>query len=181
MISSGLWGASTAAEVSFEKLGRKKMMEQIKEVFTDQPGRPKPIVAPEPPVPAPVVKAPPPAPAPPTPAPPAATAPAPPIPAPPAAAAPVQAELVQAASGLLEAGLKFLESLAPPKETPAAAPSSMAPLKKAVSSLVRTDPETNRPVLAIPLPEGLTAERLADTIGGLLTKLAGASTHGAGA
>jgi hypothetical protein len=90
-------------------------------------------------------------------------------------------ELVQAASGLLEAGLKFLESLAPPKETPAAAPSARAPLEKAASSLVRTDPETSRPVLAIPLPEGVTAERLADTIGGLLTRLAGTPTRDAGA
>src|SRR6267143_7189396 len=34
-------------EISFEKLGRKNMMHVIKEVFSDQPGRPKPVLTPE--------------------------------------------------------------------------------------------------------------------------------------
>ena len=46
------------------------------------------------------------------------------------------------------------------------------PLKHAVANLVRADPETNRPVLAFPLPETLTAERISDAVGGLLSRLA---------
>jgi hypothetical protein len=34
-------------EISFEKLGRKSMMHVIKDVFSDQPGRPKPVLTPE--------------------------------------------------------------------------------------------------------------------------------------
>ena len=34
----------TKDEISFEKLGRKSMMRAIKEVFSDQVGRPKPII-----------------------------------------------------------------------------------------------------------------------------------------
>jgi predicted nucleic acid-binding Zn finger protein len=33
-------------EISFEKLGRKSMMHVIKDVFSDQPGRPKPALTP---------------------------------------------------------------------------------------------------------------------------------------
>src|SRR5712671_4924160 len=34
-------------EISFEKLGRKSMMHVIKDVFSEQPGRPKPVLTPE--------------------------------------------------------------------------------------------------------------------------------------
>ncbi|MCP5113693.1 MAG: hypothetical protein GY953_22900, partial [bacterium] len=49
-----------------------------------------------------------------------------------------------------------------------------------VSSLVGSDPKTKRPVLAIPLPEDFTAERLVEGIGGLLAKLSGESAKRAG-
>ncbi len=58
---------------------------------------------------------------------------------------------------MLEAGLRFLESL--------------GPLDQALSTLVRTDPQTNRPTLAIPLPENFSAQRVAGAIEGLLARL----------
>jgi hypothetical protein len=48
---------SPTAEVSFAKLGRKSVLQAVKEVFADQPGRPKPIVDSAPPQPIPVVAA----------------------------------------------------------------------------------------------------------------------------
>ena len=44
-------------EISFEKLGRKSMMHVIKEVFSDQPCRPKPVLTPEAPQPVAVTEA----------------------------------------------------------------------------------------------------------------------------
>jgi superfamily II DNA/RNA helicase len=47
----------TRDEISFEKLGRKSMMHAIKEVFSDQHGRPQPVLSPEAPQPIAVTKA----------------------------------------------------------------------------------------------------------------------------
>jgi hypothetical protein len=69
-----------------------------------------------------------------------------------------------AAAGFLEAGVKFLESLA--------GTSSVA---GAIGDLVKTDPETKRPVLTIPLPGNITAERLARAVRGLLSGISSAS------
>jgi SNF2 family DNA or RNA helicase len=124
---AGLFDAPTD-EINFEKLGRKSMMEVIEEVSVDRP-RPPEITLPSP-------------------------APDPRPPAPSLSPAP---NLAPAATALLEAGLRFLESL--------------GPLDQALSTLVRTDPQTNRPSLAIPLPESFTAERVAGAIGGLLARL----------
>ena len=44
-------------EISFEKLGRKSMMHVIKDVFSDQPDRPKPVLTSEAPQPVAVVEA----------------------------------------------------------------------------------------------------------------------------
>src|SRR5258708_1274968 len=44
-------------EISFEKLGRKSMMHVIKDVFSEQPGRPKPVLTPEAPQPVAVMEA----------------------------------------------------------------------------------------------------------------------------
>lgn len=117
-------------EVSFEKLGRKSMMQVIKDVFCEAPATPQPA------------------------APPAAPPPPPPLPS---AAAPPQADLSAAAATLLEAGLQFLDALAAPK-----------------GPLLRTDPETNRPMLAIPLPENFDAGRLLGALSGLLRRATGA-------
>src|SRR6202163_5173562 len=40
---------SPTGEVSFEKLGRKTVLQAVKEIFANQPGRPKPVVSEEPP------------------------------------------------------------------------------------------------------------------------------------
>jgi SNF2 family DNA or RNA helicase len=124
---SGLFD-SAADEVSFEKLGRKSMMQVIKEVFAEQPARPAPPPPPEP-------------------------------------AAPPQPDssqvFAQAATRFLEAGLQWIESFVPPRTMAAAA---------SATTLLRTDPQTSRPVLAIPLPESINAERLAGAISGLLSR-----------
>ncbi len=79
---------SPTAEVSFAKLGRKTVLHAVKEIFANQPGRPKPVA--EQPSPKPVPAAP--------------------------AAAGVSAKpasgLEHAAAGLIEAGVVFLESIA---------------------------------------------------------------------
>jgi hypothetical protein len=81
----------------------------------------------------------------------------------------------EAAARLLQAGLQFLESIAPPRAdapTPALASES---IKRGLSALFRTDSKTQRPTLTIPLPESFSAERLAGIISGLLSKFAGSA------
>jgi hypothetical protein len=122
---------SPTAEVSFEKLGRKSVLQSVKEIFADEPGRPEP----------PIEK------------PPAKAVPVQPVPEPaPPAAAPQPAAFEQAAAGLIETGVRFLESLA--------AVAQSAPTGEGFSSLISHDPRTNSPVLAIPLPPSLDQGRL---------------------
>ena len=179
---------STADEVSFEKLGRKSTMQVLKEVFSDQPGRPKPIISPLAAAPVTVAEA----------------EKAQKKPIQPARTPPYSAEVVpqagdaqaasdaqepgpradsstrptdaaQAAAKLLEAGLNFLEMLAPPVPGAAKSRDRLQPIERALSALLRTDAQTQRPVLSLPLPESFTAERLAGAISGLLNKLGGLS------
>lgn len=49
------------------------------------------------------------------------------------------------------------------------------PVERALSALLRTDAQTHRPVLTVPLPESFATERLARVVSGLLNKLAGVS------
>jgi hypothetical protein len=42
-----------------------------------------------------------------------------------------------------------------------------------VEELIKEDPITRRPVLAVPLPLSLTPERIAGTLSALLTRLTG--------
>lgn len=181
---------STSDEVSFAKLGRKSTMQVIKEVFADQPGRPKPIISPAAPAPMQVSEAE------------KAQNTAAPADLGRVGSAPVLAvseapasssvvgkpesrddshpstaipELGQAAAKLLEAGLNFLETLAPPAASAAKLTDHSKTIECALSSLLRTDPKSQRPVLNIPLPESLTPERIAGAVGGLLNKLAGLS------
>jgi hypothetical protein len=156
---------STASEVSFAALGRKSVLQQVKEIFASQPETPKPE-------------------------PKAATASA----APPREAPRVAAEarsaapmdqtgglpagagvrpdgIGGAAAGLIEAGVRFLESLAAES---AAGPSREAqphPIQQVVAGLFSHDPRTNRPVLSIPLPESITPDRLTKALAGLLGAL----------
>jgi hypothetical protein len=81
----------------------------------------------------------------------------------------------EAAAKLLEAGLKFLESIAPPRAGVGQPAVGLEPIKRGLSALFRTDPKTQRPTLTIPLPESFSAERLAGVIGGLFNKFAGSA------
>jgi superfamily II DNA or RNA helicase len=81
-------------------------------------------------------------------------------PAPPARVETPPDTVGKAAAGLLEAGLKFLESM-----------TSDRPLDQVLSGLISRDPGTNRPVLSIPLPESITEGRLTNAIAGLLSRL----------
>jgi hypothetical protein len=133
---SGVFDSPTS-EVSFAALGRKTVLQEVKEIFADQPGRTKPIVETGPPKALP-------------------------------AAAVKPANLGEAAAGLLEAGVRFLESLAP----------GTRELSDVISSVLRTDPQTHRPMLAIPLPESVTQDRLVGAISGLLRGLASRAVGG---
>jgi hypothetical protein len=84
-------------------------------------------------------------------------------------------DAAQAAAKLLEAGLNFLEMIAPPVPGVAKSTDRLQPIERALSALLRTDAQTQRPVLSVPLPESFTAERLAGAISGLLNKLGGLS------
>jgi len=181
---------STTDEVSFEKLGRKSTLQTLKEVFCEQPGRPKPIISPEAATPMQVADAekvretaiqtsrvP------------ETTTQ---VVAPCEAAAPMSdregfnlganshpitqaPDVGQAAAKLLEAGLRFLETIAPPPPGVRRFTDHSKIVERAFSSLLRIDAQTRRPVLSIPLPESFTAERVAGAISGLLSKLAGPS------
>ncbi len=140
---------SPTGEVSFEKLGRKSVLQAVKEIFADQPGRPKPVIDTAPPSPVALMP------------PPAATREAAPKPA----AGGVEA----AAASLIEAGIKFVESMA-----------SNGSGGKALAGLIARDGRTNRPVLSIPLPETVTQERLAGAISALLKAFGGAAAAATG-
>ena len=85
----------------------------------------------------------------------------------------------EAVAGILEAGVKFLEALATPPAQPAGDAAQRAPQgsppsgQSVVSRLVRTDPQTNRPVMSVPLPENLDAARIGQALDGLARMLSG--------
>jgi len=181
---------SPTGEVSFAALGKKNMLQAVKEIFADQPGRPKPVIDQPPAVPVPVKEvtaaaspAAPLAAASASPTPPAPATSVPPAPAsvelPPAGASPAPptgAEsrpegLERAAAGLIEAGVRFLESLAAESGAAPPAEASGSRIQQTVAGLFSRDPRTNRPALTIPLPESLTEGRLTKAIAGLLSAL----------
>ena len=132
---AGVFDAPTD-EVSFAALGKKNTLQAVKEVLADQPGRPEPVTD----------KAP------------AKSAPTTPASAATAATQPLGFE--QAAAGLVENGVRFLESLA--------AVARSAPNGAGLASLLSHDPQTRRPVLSIPLPESVDPGRIAQAISALL-------------
>jgi superfamily II DNA or RNA helicase/predicted nucleic acid-binding Zn finger protein len=142
---------SPTDEVSFAALGRKSVLQAVKEIFAGQPLRPKPVVEAEPPRPVAAAEAAPPAEVPAAPAAAALAAPR----------APREEDMARAAAGLLEAGVRFLQTLAASGDAAAG-----------LSSLVSRDPNTNRPALTIPLPESIDAGGLMKAIGGLLSAFA---------
>ncbi|MGA1997963.1 MAG: C-terminal helicase domain-containing protein, partial [Bryobacteraceae bacterium] len=136
---------SPTAEVSFEALGKKSVLQSVKEIFADQPSRPKPVIDQPPAKPVPMEAVP---------------EPVAPAPQPPAGATASQpAGFEHAAAGLIETGVRFLESLA--------AVAQSAPAGEGLSNLIANDPRTNRPVLSIPLPPSLDQTRLMRAIAAL--------------
>jgi superfamily II DNA or RNA helicase len=138
---------SPTGEVSFAALGRKSILQAVKEIFANQPGRPKPLIN------QPVTKAVP-----------VRSMPGsrPPAASPAAAerAAAQSTDFEQAAAGLIETGVRFLESLA--------AVGQRTPADQALSNLVSVDPRTNRPVLSIPLPKSVDQDRLVRALSAVL-------------
>lgn len=163
---------SPTAEVSFVKLGRKSVLQAVKEIFADQPGRPKPIIDVPPPQPVPVAAA-----TAPVPAPSAETMTIPAVPVAPAGmgsgiSAVTEAGLgpfEKAAAGLIEAGLTFLESIAASAGNGQSA--HLGDTQHPLSALLSRDPRTNRPMLSIPLPASVTEKRLAEAVTGFLRAL----------
>jgi len=136
---------SPASEVSFAALGRKSVLQAVKEVFAEQPGRPQPVVEEKP---AAAVKP--------------AGAPAP------AAAAARTEGFETAAAGLLAAGTRFLESLAGLAGSGHSGETLETQIQRGLSGMLSREPGTNRQVLSIPVPEFVGEGRLARAIAGLL-------------
>ena len=143
---------SATDEISFAKLGKKSMMQAVKEIFADQPGRPKPIIDAAPPAPVPVSGAG------------RGSVESPVAVNSPGSAGTAVPGVEKAAASLIEAGLGFLESLAARSSTGAPG----GGLEQAISGLFTRDARTNRPALSIPLPESVTKERLTAAIAALL-------------
>jgi len=166
---------SPTDEVSFAKLGRKTMLQAVKEIFAEQPGRPKPVIDHAPAEAVPLTQ--------PqqevqkqssgstsveTPAP-AGTHPSPP-------ATPGGNGVELAAASFIEAGLRLIESItaggtAGGAAGGTAARSTAAPaprVAQVLPTLFTSDPRTNRPALTIPLPDSVTPERLTSAFSALL-------------
>ncbi|HWD99173.1 MAG TPA: DEAD/DEAH box helicase, partial [Bryobacteraceae bacterium] len=138
---------SPTGEVSFEKLGRKTVFQVVKEIFADQPARPRPEIPSEPPVPLKLA-------------------------APGGSPGPKEpARIEAAAAGLIEAGVKFLESLFDDRAAEHSATATETRLERMLSGLCTQDARTNRPVLAIPLPVSVNKERIVRAISGLVSSL----------
>lgn len=161
---------SPTAEISFAKLGRKTILQAVKEIFAEQPYRPKPVIdhAPAEPV--------------------ALTQPlqdvqtqsdgsasgTAPVPAgirPSPTATPGGNGFELAAASFIEAGLRLIESMAAGGK---AGPSTAAPaprLAQVLPALFARDARTNRPALTIPLPDSVTQERITSALSALLNVL----------
>jgi SNF2 family DNA or RNA helicase len=151
---------SPTGEVSFEKLGRKTVLQTMKDVFAEQPDRPKPLIDVTPAAPIAATLAP---------------ASAPSSTQTSARSVAISDDLKAgsvsevggvetAAASFLEAGLKLIESIASNGVSGRSVDGSASRLDKALSGLFALDSRTNRPVLSIPLPESVTQERLVSAI-----------------
>lgn len=165
---------SGADEVSFEKLGRKSLLKVVQELYSEEADAQLPDA---------------------TPPEQEATPPSEETPVDDRVASgtgegtngspsqPAQVPIDDAIAGLVEAGMRFLEAFAAPAQ-PRAQAEQRTPgqggsasgrsggARGLLSNLVRNDPQSNRPVMAIPLPENLNAERLEQVVGGLLSRFA---------
>jgi SNF2 family DNA or RNA helicase len=158
---------SPTGEVSFAKLGRKTVLQAVKEIFAEQPGRPRPVIDHAPSIPVivaqrqsdgqthqPGVES----------AKRSSIGGTPSV----TAGAPNGDGIAVAAASFLESGLKLIESLA----ANARGISGGAPVNhfdRALASLFTRDSQTNRPALTIPLPESVTPERLTGALSSLLS------------
>jgi superfamily II DNA or RNA helicase len=149
---------SPTDEVSFAALGRKSALQAVREIFADQPERPKPLVDQAPSQAVPILSAPARVPS-------AAPQPVPEAQPTGATATPQPAGFEHAAAELIETGVRFLESLA--------AVAQSAPAGEGLSNLVSRDPHTNRPVLSIPLPQSLDQSRVVRVISALMNAFGG--------
>lgn len=165
---------SPTSEISFAKLGQKTVLQTVKEIFANQPERPKPVIDAPPAIPVEVIRA--------------------SVSAQSSAQIPVVSEAIgqpasgavsevsgveMAAASFIEAGLKFIESIASGSASGASVDGAPIRLDKTLSGLFTRDTRTNRPVLAIPLPESVTQERFAGAISALLNTF-GRAAAGAG-
>ena len=153
---------SPVSEVSFAKLGRKSVLQQVKEIFANQPGRPKPIIDTPPPQAIRVGETT-------TSAPAAQSTVEPSSSSVPASSKDGVGAVERAAVGLAKAGLAFLQSVASEFKNCATAPGQQS--HAAVSSLFSRHPQTNQPMLAVPLPQSFTAERITRAVVRFLSAL----------
>lgn len=165
---------SPAAEVSFAKLGRKTVLQAVKEIFANQPGRPKPVAG-QAPAEAVSLKSIPGAAPPPPPSPGTPGAAVPDASRAPAAGAPVDG-IGMAAAGLMEAGVRFIESLASGGVAANLAAAQDSQVGRSFSGLFTRDDRTNRTLLSIPLPESVSQDRLTMAVSTLLNTLARAAS-----
>jgi SNF2 family DNA or RNA helicase len=168
---------SPTGEVSFAKLGHKTVFQTVKEIFADQPLRPKPIA--EVPPPSAVthtqasVNVPQPAPAE------TATAVPASIDGSPAPGSESEHSGLEAATAsLLEAGLRFIEAIASDRGAGNFKGAPATGNNQPLAGLFTRDARTNRPVLSIPLPESLTQDRLSGALSALLNAFVGAANAG---
>jgi hypothetical protein len=150
---------SPTGEVDFAALGRKSVLQTMKEIFVSQPDRPKPVIDQAPPKAVPARAAAEPV------EPPAA---APPQPAAPEPAAQMRG-LEQTAGALIETGLRFLESLATLVQSAPAGAQADQPIAQRLRSLVSHDLNTGRKALSIPLPQSIDEDRLTRAIASVLS------------
>jgi len=156
---------SPTGEVSFAKLGRKTMMQAVKEIFNSQPSEAKPVMDPLSPTANATLQGPPTT---------QETSVAPPNAKAHQSDDPVGTEpkpdgVANAAASLLEAGLRFIETIASDRAAGSSTDTSTSRLDQSLSGLFSRDAKTNRPVLSIPLPESVTQERLTGAIAALLS------------
>jgi len=145
---------SPTGEVSFAKLGRKTVFQAVKEIFDEQPGRPKPVIDPTAPS---ALKA-------------TAAARTDGVAAAPDAIPDARPDsgIGTTAAGLLEAGVRFIEAIARDGD---GGTSSGGGLERILSGLFTRDAKTNRVSLSIPLPESVSQERVSSAISGLASAL----------
>jgi hypothetical protein len=141
---------SPTGKVGFAKLGRKYMLQAVKEIFANQPGRPKPVIADVPGVSV--------------------------TPKPMAGVAPDAGAIAAAAAGLVEAGIEFIESIASSGTAGSSVAAPGRPFEQILSGLFTQDAQTKAPVLCIPLPESVNRERLAAAISRLVNSLGRAAS-----